>query len=285
MKAPEPIGFIGAGALAGFLADGLLAAGWPPAALWMCNRGDDARLLRFAGAGVHVTRAKAEVCGRAAMLLILVKPKDAPATLAELAPLLRPEHLVVSCMAGIPAAFIEAGLGGRPRVLRAMPNIGSAARASVTGLAPGRYADAADVDRATGVLQAVGMVAPVQESAMDAFTAVCGSGPAYVFLLMEALAAVAADLGLRGPLAQRMIVQTVLGAAQVAAASERPPEELRAGVSSRGGTTMAAVEVLEAAGFRQALGEAVRRAAARSRELGLAWASLPPESGVEGARP
>lgn len=269
------IGFIGAGAMAGFLADGLLASGLPADALWICNRSDDLRLRRFAERGVHLTRDKAAVCTAVSTLFLLVKPKDAQVMLHELQGLIRPAHLMVSCMAGVPAAFIEASLGGEPHVLRAMPNIGSAVRASVTALAPGRYADEADAAAAAELLRAVGTVVPVAEGAMDAATALFGSGPAYVYLLMEALTGAATHLGLEGPQTAHLIVEMVLGAAQAAAASADAPAELRARVSSKGGTTMAAVDVFEASGFEALVAAAVQRAAARSRELGLAWGSSP----------
>jgi pyrroline-5-carboxylate reductase len=273
----DGVGFVGAGSLAGFLAEGMLAGGLAPEALWVSSRGGGHRLERFTRAGIRIAATKAELAAHARVLLLLVKPKDANDALRELAPWLRADHVVVSCMAGIPCAFVEETLGGGCRVLRAMPNIASASRLSVTALAAGRHAEAADVAAVTELLQTVGMVVPLPEAAFDTFTAVCGSGPAYVFLLMEALIAAAADLGVPDALLRRMVVQVVLGAAQVAASTGRAPEELRASVSSPAGTTVAALEALEEAGLRAAVAEAVRRGTARSRALGLQWASLPAE--------
>ena len=269
----KTIGLIGAGALADALVGGLLAAGFPRQCLWVTNRGNTARLDRFASAGLRTTRDKAELAARVAMLVLLVKPKDALSTLAELRAWLRPGHCVLSCMAGISTAFIEEALGGAPRVLRAMPNIGSAVRSSATALATGRFADEGDATVATELLQAVGEVVRVPESMLDAVTALAGSGPAYVYLLMEAMAEAAATLGLPEAVARRLIPQTVFGAARLARESEQTPAELRAAVSSPGGTTVAGVRVLEDAGFRQALVAAVGAAAARSRELGRQWQS------------
>jgi pyrroline-5-carboxylate reductase len=265
------VGLIGAGSLADALAGGLLAAGLAPDRMWVCNRADDGRLERFRQAGLKTTRDKAEVAAAAEMLVLLVKPKDAAAALADLRDLVRPAHRLLSCMAGISTAYIEGALGGRPRVLRAMPNIGSAIRASATALCAGRFADEDDLAAARSLLGAVGEVIRVDEGAMDAVTAVAGSGPAYVYYLMEAMAEAAAALGLPEPEARRLILQTVAGAARLAVESERPPAELRAAVSSPGGTTVAGVAVLDAAGVRRALVAAVRRAAQRSRELGLEW--------------
>jgi len=264
--------------LASSLVQGLLRAGYPPQALWGCNRGDPARLRAFAAQGLVCTQDKAAVCAAAPLLLLLVKPKDAPAALQELAPHLRDHHVLVSCMAAVPLDVIERALGGRPRVLRAMPNIASAVGQSATALAVGRFAEPADVQATLALWRHLGGVTLLEESALDAATAVCGSGPAYVFLLMEALAEAALRQGLPPAAVPAMVRQTVLGAAQLAAEGPRTPQDLRAAVSSKGGTTEAATEVLEAAGFRQALAAAVQAAVQRSRTLSLVWQQGGPEA-------
>ena len=265
------VGLIGAGALADALVGGLLAAGFPPQRLWVTNRADAARLDRFRDAGLHTTRDKAELAAAADMLVLLVKPKDAGSTLDQWRGWIGPHHRVLSCMAGISTSFIENALDGPPRVLRAMPNIGSAVRSSATALATGRFAGEADVADATELLQAVGDVVRVEEGMLDAVTALAGSGPAYVYLLMEGMAQAAAAVGLPDAVARRLILQTVFGAARLALESDQPPAELREAVSSPGGTTVAGIRVLEDAGFREALVAAVSAAAARSRELGRQW--------------
>jgi len=268
----EPtVGLIGAGALAGALVDGLVAAGMPPGRLWITNRSDGERLARFRGLGLQTTEDKAELVAAADLLVLLVKPKDAKTALAELAGCIGPRHRVLSCMAGISTAFVEGALGNHPRVLRAMPNIGSAVRTSATALVAGHFALPADMRDATGLLAAVGDVVPVEEGMMDAVTAVAGSGPAYVYLLMEALAEAAAAVGLPEAIASRLILQTVVGAAKYAVASGDGPAVLRRAVSSPGGTTVAGIAALEAGGFRQTMAAAVTAATERSRELGRPW--------------
>lgn len=262
---------VGAGALAEALVGGLLGSGVAAADLAITNRSDVDRLQRFAARGLRTTRDPGELAAAADLLVLLVKPRDAAAALEALRPHLGSGHRVLSCLAGVPTAFIERVLGGRARVLRAMPNIGSAVRASATALAAGRHALPDDVAAAAALLGAVGTVEQVPEEMLDAVTAVAGSGPAYVYLLMEGLAEAAAAAGLPAETAGRLILQTVEGAARLAAASGRPPAELRREVSSPGGTTVAALGVLEGAGFRAALVSAVAAAAARSRELGRQW--------------
>ena len=272
MRKSETVGFIGAGALAEALIGGLCAAGLPAERIWVNSRSDGPRMERYRQLGLRPTGDKAELAAVADTMILAVKPKDAAGALAELRDLVRPDHRLVSCMAGISTPYIEGALGGRPRVVRAMPNLGCAVRASATAVSPGRFTDRDDLDAAKDLLAAVGPVFEVDEDRMDAVTAVAGSGPAYVYYLMEAMAEAAADLGLPGPVARAMIAQTVFGAARLALDSERPPSELRQAVSSPGGTTVAGIGVLDAAATRQVMAAAIRRAAERSRELGRQWA-------------
>jgi pyrroline-5-carboxylate reductase len=276
VQAPyDPVGFVGAGSLATALATGLLASGVPAEALWVGYRTESDRLGWFRARGIRLTRDKAALARAARTLVLLVKPADADAALAELRDHLTATHRVVSCLAGVPTGYLEAALGGRPRVLRAMPNLASAVRASVTALCPGRSAGPEDAEAVGRLFARVGLVVPVVEDDLDAVTAVAGSGPAYVYLLMEALTDAAVDLGLPRDTAAPMVLQTVLGAAELAAASPRSPAELRASVTSKGGTTQAALEVLEAAGFRDLVARAVARARDRSRALGARWQPAP----------
>lgn len=269
----EAVGFIGAGALTDALIGGLRAAGIPADRLWVTSRSDGARLEGMRAQGLRLTGDKAELAGAVDTLVLSVKPKDAATVLAQLRDLVKPRHRLLSCMAGISTAYVEGALGSQPRVVRAMPNLGSAVRASATAITAGRFSTREDVDAIKALLGAVGEVVEVEEELMDAVTAVAGSGPAYVYYLMEAMGEAARSLGLPEPVARLLIMQTVFGAARLAVESERPPAELRAAVSSPGGTTVAGIGVLEAAGVRETIAEAVRRAAERSRELGRQWAS------------
>ena len=265
------IGLIGAGALARALVRGFLATGWPAADLWVTNRADDERLAALRGQGLQATRDLDALTGAVDLLLLLTKPKDAPMVLEALRDRIGPGHRLISCMAGVSTQFIESTLGGVPRVLRAMPNLASAVGASATALAPGRYAEPSDVDAAVRLLRTVGEVVTVEEGMLDAVTAVAGSGPAYVFLLMEAMTEGAAALGLPGPVARALVAQTVSGAARLVTAGEGSPAQLRQAVSSPGGTTLAGLGVLEEGGLRRLVALALLRATERSRALGQGW--------------
>ena len=270
----ETVGLIGAGSLAGALVRGLVAAGTEPARLIVCNR-TGTGLERYQRLGVATARAKSDVAARATTLLLLVKPKDAAGALGELAPHFGPRHRLLSCVAGLPTAAIERALPDGARVVRAMPNVAAEVRLSATGLAAGRHVGPDDIAAATVLLEAVGSVVVVPEDQLDAVTAVAGSGPAYFFLLMEALLDAAASLGLPPGVAERLVRQTAMGAASLAATSARTPAALRESVTSPGGTTAAALEVLRTAGVPPAVGDAVRRAALRAAELGQAWSPAP----------
>jgi pyrroline-5-carboxylate reductase len=276
------VGIIGAGSMAQALVGGLVGGGFlSPRRIWATNRRDESRLRELASWGVRTTRSKADVCRHADVLVLAVKPKDAAECLAELRGLVGGRHLVVSVMAGIGTSLIEGQLGEGVRVVRAMPNTSSAIRESATAIAGGRWATAEDLALVATLLGAVGQVVIVQESELDAVTALSGSGPAYVYLLLECMAEAGAAVGLDPQVARRLALQTVFGSAKMARETGREPAELRARVASPGGTTVAALEVLERSGFREALTRAVARAAERSRELGQLWA-LAAAEGTQG---
>lgn len=262
------VGLIGAGNMAEALIRGLLGRGVvPPARLWATNRSNTARLEalreRF---GVQITREKRTLTAAASILILAVKPKDMAQALDELRGLVHGVHLVISVAAGIPLAMIEAALADAP-VIRAMPNTSAAVQESATVLAAGIRASAAHLSDAEVVFRAVGDVAVVDEELLDVVTALSGSGPAYVYHLIEAMIHAGSDLGLDGELARRLAVQTLVGAARMLAETSEDPGELRRRVTSPGGTTMAALQALEARGFARSVREAVDRAAQRSREL------------------
>jgi pyrroline-5-carboxylate reductase len=265
------VGLIGAGAMAQALVTGWLGgrAQLPPGSVWACNRSRDDRLAALAAMGVTVTRDKGELCAAASVIVLVVKPVDAAAALRGLAPHLDPgRHLLISLVAGLPAAAITrlCGLPALP-VVRAMSNTPSAVGSGATAIAPGPAAREEHLAKASALLLAVGDVLTVDEGDLAAVTALSGSGPAYVYVLMEALHQAAGRLGLPAEVGRRLTAQTVLGAAKLALVSQRAPGELVRQVASPGGTTVAALEVLDARGFSQALVDAVVRAAERAGEL------------------
>jgi pyrroline-5-carboxylate reductase len=175
---------------------------------------------------------------------------------------------VLSIAAGVTLASLESWLGGSVAVIRAMPNTPALVGSGASAIAGGRHAAEDDVAWAREILEAVGTVVTVPEAALDAVTGLSGSGPAYVFLLAEALIDAGVLVGLPRPVARDLTVQTLLGSARLLVDTGDEPATLRAAVTSPGGTTAAGLRALEAAGVRNAVLDAVAAATARSRELG-----------------
>jgi len=271
------IGFVGAGNMAAALIRGLLGRQVvAPEQIWATNRSNDARLNALRETyGVTVTRSKPDLVRRSAVLVLAVKPRDMAEVLRELAGLVGGDHLVISVAAGIPLRAIEPALA-HAAVIRAMPNTSAAVQESATALAAGTRAGDGHMATAEAIFRAVGDVIAVDEDLLDVITALSGSGPAYVYRLIEAMIHAGTELGLEPPVARRLAIQTLVGAARMLAESDADPTELRHRVTSPGGTTMAALRVLEARGFAQAVREAVGRAAERSREMAGELAATDP---------
>jgi len=201
--------------------------------------------------------------------VIAVKPPDAPAVCERLAPF--GPRRVLSIAAGVTTARLEAALGGEVAVVRAMPNTPAQVGVGASAVAPGVHATDADLDWAEELLGAVGVVVRVDEGQLDAVTGLSGSGPAYVFLLVEALIDAGVREGLPVEVAGQLVVQTIAGAAQLLAASGASgtdAHEHRLAVTSPQGTTAAGLAVLEVRDVRDAVAEAVAAATERSRQLG-----------------
>lgn len=201
-------------------------------------------------------------------VLLAVKPQVIAEVLEGIAPAVRDESMVVSIAAGITTAFIDSRLSARGRIVRVMPNTPMLVGAGVSAVAAGPRATQEDLRWVQKIFAASGKAVLVKEQTMDAVTAVSGSGPAYFFYLIEAMIAAGVAEGLDAEVAAMLATETCAGAARLLSETHEPPEGLRARVTSPGGTTQRAIETLEAAGVKQKLIEAVRAAAARSRELG-----------------
>jgi pyrroline-5-carboxylate reductase len=206
----------------------------------------------------------------AGTLVLAVKPQDIDALLAELAPVVTAQHLVVSVCAGITTARIESALGPDVPVVRCMPNTPALVDEAMTAVAAGTSADEEHLAVAEALLAAVGKVIRVPESQLDAVTALSGSGPAYFFYLVEAMIDAGILLGLPRSVAAELIVQTAIGSAKMLRDSGEHPVQLREAVTSPGGTTISAIRELEVHGVRAALLAAIEAAARRSAELGAA---------------
>jgi pyrroline-5-carboxylate reductase len=261
------IGFLGAGAMAEALAGGLLGAG-VPAARMNASDPDPARRKRFEeGLGIRAGTENSEVLAASDLIVIAVKPDKVRAVLATLDGD-RARPLWISIAAGVTLDRLKAALSGEARIVRAMPNTPAQVHAAATAFCangPTRDEDRAAVRT---LFAAVGTVweAP-SEDLLDAVTGLSGSGPAYVFVILEALADAGVRVGLPREAAQQLAAQTLFGAAKLALESGRHPAQLKDQVTSPGGTTIAGLERLEAGGLRAALYDAVAAATARSREL------------------
>lgn len=263
------IGFVGAGNMATALARGILAAGLATADQLAASDPSPERRHAFREAtGATVLSGNASLVRGSRMVVLAVKPQVSEAVLTEIGPLLKHAQLVVSIVAGLSVGRIESFLTGPVPVLRVMPNTPALVRRGMSALAPGTHARPEHLEEVRKLLRAVGEVVTVPEEAMDAVTAVSGSGPAYFFYFIEALAAAGIGEGLAPEVAWTLARQTALGAAELACRSAEPVEKLRVQVTSPGGTTEAAIRTFAEGGFKEIVLRAVQAAAKRSRELG-----------------
>jgi pyrroline-5-carboxylate reductase len=254
----------GGGKMGEALLGGLLRSGWcAPTEVAVAEPDAPRRAaLKQLFPGVHVAESPVAADGA----IIAVKP----AYVADAAGALGAAGVgrVLSIAAGVPTSVIEAALPGGTPVVRAMPNTPALVGAGASAIAPGSTATDDDVAWAESILAAVGVVVRVPEAQLDAVTGLSGSGPAYVFLVAEAMIAAGAAVGLPADVATTLALQTIHGAGRMLVESGQSPEDLRAAVSSPNGTTVAGLAVLDERGVRDAFAAAIERATERSRELG-----------------
>lgn len=217
--------------------------------------------------GVRAADSGAKVAGRADVVVLAVKPKDVATALAEIGPALRPGTVVVSVAAGLPLSFYERRLPEGTPVVRVMPNTPAVVGQGASAIAGGTSATDAHLATVSALLAATGLVLTVAEADLDAVTAVSGSGPAYVFYLIDALAEAGVLLGLTRDQSRELATATFAGATRLVQESGEHPVVLRERVSSPGGTTVAALRELDAHGVRAAVLAAAEAARDRSREL------------------
>ncbi|GAB3349557.1 pyrroline-5-carboxylate reductase [Lysobacter tyrosinilyticus] len=266
------VAFIGGGNMARSLIGGLVARGVPATSIRVAEPVAELRESLTRDFGIHSFTDNTTAAANATTWVLAVKPQVMRAVCEVLAPaaqITRP--LVVSIAAGITAAQLERWLGGNLAVVRAMPNTPSLLGAGMTGLFANDRVAAAQRTQAADLLEAAGKNVWIDDEAlMDAVTAVSGSGPAYVFLLAEAMQAAGEAEGLTPEAARTLVQQTILGAARMLDENDELPAELRRRVTSPGGTTQAALERFEAGRFRELVADAIRAATDRGRELSAA---------------
>ncbi len=262
------ITFLGGGNMATALIGGLIAKGFTAGDLLAIDPFVPAREKLAAQFGVRTAEALSAEALTCDVLLLAVKPQQMREALAPFAGKLA-NQLVISIAAGLRMEDLARWMGGHRRIVRTMPNTPALIGAGTTGLFADTSVSAAERETAATILGAVGSVTWLPDEAqMDAVTAVSGSGPAYVFYFVEALIEGGIALGLAPGAARKLALDTVLGAAKLAAGSDEAPATLRERVTSKGGTTAAALAVLEARGFKAVVAEALAAAEARGGELG-----------------
>jgi len=265
----KSVGFIGAGNMGEALIKGLIAASVLPGEAIAATdiRRDRVEFLakQFR---IKTPADNGELVRGADVVILAVKPQIIAAVLREIAPAVSARTLLISIAAGVSTNTLRTGLGKAARVIRVMPNTPALVLEGVTAIAKGAGLEPDDLDTAREIFQAVGKAVVVDEELMDAVTGLSGSGPAYVAIVIEALADGGVKMGLDRATAMTLATQTVLGSARLLLETGLHPGALKDMVSSPGGTTIAGIAALEEGGLRTTFMKAVERATIRSRELG-----------------
>ena len=269
MSLGKTIAFLGSGNMAEALVKGLLRAhvAAPNEIICTDRRAERGPELTHKY-GVRFEKENLAAVRAASIVVLSVKPQAMNKLLEEIKPGLDESKLVISIAAGVPIEAIERKVGHGVRIIRTMPNTPALVGAGATALAPGEHATEADLVQAKALFEAVGMAVVVEEQLLDAVTGLSGSGPAYIFLIIEALADGGVKAGLARDQAQELAAQTVLGSAKLLIETGEHPGRLKDQVTSPGGTAIAGLHTLEAGGLRTTLMNAVESATNRSRELG-----------------
>ena len=259
------VGIIGLGNMGGAIVQGVLAKGYAAGNDVYAFDADAAKCADACAAlGIQQSDSLEALTKTTSVLLLSVKPQDLPKVGEAIGEQLSDDHVLISILAGMPIAVIQKHVGGRGHVIRAMPNLGAKVGESLTAVTGG---DEKSVHVAKEIFDCCGQTIEVEERYFDLITAASGSGPAYFFFLMQVIAEFAEKEGLPPEVAQLLSVQTALGAAKLAAASDENPGELKRRVTSKGGTTEAALKFLEESGAREQWLNALAAALERGKEL------------------
>jgi pyrroline-5-carboxylate reductase len=262
------LGFLGAGNMSGALIKGLLHGGFAPGRIMASDvKAERLEQLRTQH-GIRTTADNHELLRESDVLVLAVKPQVVDRVLTEIGGDVRSDQLVVSVAAGVTLEGLEGRLTARARVVRAMPNTPAMVQAGATGLAGGTHAREDDLRVARELFEAVGRVVVLDEGLLDAVTGLSGSGPAYVMLIIEALADGGVKVGLHRDTALLLAAQTVFGSAQLLLETGEHPGRLKDMVTSPGGTAIAGLHTLESGALRKTLIDAVETASKRAAELG-----------------
>ncbi|ROS76668.1 pyrroline-5-carboxylate reductase [Cellulomonas sp. PhB143] len=279
----EPtVAVLGTGTMGEAVLAGMLSSGWSPRGVVATARRPERAAELADRYGVRTSGDNAAATAEADVVLVAVKPKDVAGLLRDVAGSLRPGALVASVAVGLPCSVYEALLPDGTPVVRVMPNTPASIGAGVSAISGGRAAGDEHLELVERLLAATGLVLRVEEKDQDAVAALSGSGPAYVFYVLDALAEAGTLMGLTRATARRLATATVLGAARMADETGEHPAVLRENVSSPGGTTIAALRELDRGGVRAAFVDALTAARARSAEISAELAAG--VSGTAGAK-
>ena len=265
----KKIVFIGAGSMAEAMISGFIATNTVPNSnVYVTNRSNFARLVDLQTLYQVQILEKLEDIADASIVVLAMKPKDAKVAMESIAPYISDETGVISVLAGISLQTLEKGLYKRP-IARVMPNTSAAVGLSATGVAFNEHSNEPFKQKVLQLLQAIGKVLQVEEEQIHTVTALSGSGPAYIYYLMEGFMEAGEELGLQADEVRTLMTQTLLGAAKMLETYEQSPAELRQKVTSPNGTTAAGVQALQDNHFKEAVISCVKAAAARSKELAV----------------
>lgn len=265
----KKIGFIGGGNMATSLINGLIASGHSPQQIWVSDVDQDKLQTLAANMGINTTASNEELVNESDVIVLAVKPQVLQSVAVGVGSLIQQKNsLVVSIAAGINQESLAQWLGVQVAIVRCMPNTPALVLTGATALHSNENVNDEQRNLAENIMRSVGLAIWVEdEKELDAVTAVSGSGPAYFFLLIEAMEKTAIDLGLDPRTARLLVQQTALGAAKIALESQESPEQLRIRVTSPGGTTQKAIEIFQQGGFENLVVKALHAAYERSIEM------------------
>ncbi|MGH1053980.1 pyrroline-5-carboxylate reductase ProI [Bacillus paranthracis] len=275
----QNISFLGAGSIAEAIIGGLLHANVVKGEqITVSNRSNETRLQKLHKKyGVKGTHNKKELLTDTNILFLAMKPKDVAESLTPFKEDIHNNLLIISLLAGVSTHSIRNLLQKDVPIIRAMPNTSAAILKSATAISPSKHATKEHIQTAIALFETIGLVSVVEEEDMHAVTALSGSGPAYIYYVVEAMEEAAKEIGLKEDVAKSLILQTMIGAAEMLKASEKHPSILRKEITSPGGTTEAGIEVLQEHKFQQALISCITQAAQRSHNLGKTLEQLTKE--------
>lgn len=264
------IAFIGGGSMAEAMISGITTRGdILPSQLTVMNRNNLERLnFLHSTYGVRTTTSLESLCKDATIVILAVKPKDVFTALSSIKPFLHDKMLLISVVAGVSIANIETITNQQLAIIRTMPNTSATVGMSATAIALNSYVSNEQLQTASAILETIGSVTLVEEEHLDAVTGLSGSGPAYIYYLIEAMEESAKEIGLEKEAAKNLILQTIIGAAEMLLHSPKSPQTLRKEVTSPGGTTEAGVNVLQEREVKAAIVECIIEATQQSKKLG-----------------